>query len=87
MVSTAPFKPGDKVLCEEWITGITQEGEVVDVLIYPGSSNEAWIIFVDHGDMTYAYAHNELTLIRTEPDEVIYIDFKKRKRIKSPFKS
>lgn len=85
--AAAPFKPGDKVLCDEWITGIRQEGEVVDVLIYPGSPNEAWIVFVNHGDYEYAYAHNEVTLVRTEPTRVIYVDFKKRKRIKNPFKS
>lgn len=87
MVNTAPFKPGDKVICEEWLTGATQEGEVVNVLIYPGSPGDAWIVFVSHGGHEYAYAHNELTLVRPDDGQVIYVDFKKRKRIKSPFKS
>lgn len=73
---SCPFQNGDRVFCH--LLSHTEKGEVVDVWeVRPG----AWLVMVDHGDMEFAYAPNELSLIPQEKDDkVIFVNFHTKQR-------
>ena len=73
----APFKKGDKVFCH--LFSYTERGEVVDIW----QINNSWLIMVDHGEIEFAYAPDELSLVPEESNgNVIYVNFKTKQRCK-----
>ena len=71
-----PFKTGDKVFCH--LESYTEQGTVIDVWDVRGS----WLVMVDHGEIEYAYAPHELSLIPENRDnKVILVNFKTKTRL------
>lgn len=75
--NTSPFKVGDKVFCH--LLSHTEQGEVVDAWeVRPN----AWLVLVDHGEMEFAYAPSELSLIPQEKDDkLILVNFQTKQRL------
>lgn len=72
-----PFKTGDKVFCH--LETYTELGVVVDSWWIRGS----WLVMVDHGELEYAYAPYELSLVPEESnDKVVYANFKTKRWLK-----
>lgn len=75
IATDGPFKKGDEVFCH--MDCYTERGTVVD----SWQIQDSWLVMVDHGEIEYAYAPYELSLIPKESDKVIQVNFKTKKRL------